>query len=1088
MKQKSIIRKNTAQQLWILLLMLLISPLTLSAQNITVNGKVSDVSGEAIIGAAISVVGLSSVGTVSDIDGNFTLSVPSGSKLAISYIGMIKQEVQVVAGTAANIILKEDTRSLEELVVIGYGHVKRKDLTGSVSSVGEDVLRNIPVTSAAQAMTGRLAGVHVVTSEGSPDAQVNIRVRGGGSITQNNSPLYIVDGFQVDNIDDVPPGDIESIDVLKDASSTAVYGAKGAYGVILITTKGNRGGPSKVTFNSSVGFNNFYGETPVLSPYEYVYLQRELDPSDNAGFFNRYGRWEDINIYKSMQGNNWQQKLFDRTGVKQNYNLSVSGSEGSLNYYISYTRDDEKYIMQTSENHRDNLNIKLIKTFNKQLKLEINPKMTYRVIDGTSVSAGSKLRDCVKYPSIGTLSSLTIDDLGNGYDIDNISNLNDPFFNIANTYKKQTKFNNSYNGALTWTIIKGLSLRAEGSYGFRFDREDDISLKNTGEANKKAGQPVANRRYWNGSSWTARSILDYKTSINNLHNFDALAGFSMESSQVNDMRINSDYYPHDYTVENILAMWNTNDSEIGKHMVYTTINEPSRTQSFFGRANYNYDGRYYLTVTARADGTNVFAPGNKWGVFPAGSGAWRVSEESFMEDTKDWLSNMKIRFGYGAAGNARVNSYWRQTYSPITNSARLYYINENDGESALTTSNTLRNKDLTWETKYSTDLGFDFGFFDNRINLTAELYNHVTKNLIMQVTLPSNTGYNNQYQNLGQTTNKGLDITLNANLINKGDFYLDANFIISFNRNKVNALYGTQKDEIHAEGNNVVELGRDNYRVIVGQSIGLMYGFIQDGYYSFDDFTFNETSRKWELNDGVVDVTGVHGSRAGDFYGPGLMKLKDISGPNGVPDGKVDLANDRVIIGNAQPKHTGGFSINAGWKGFDMAALFNWSYGNDVMNLSKLDYTSYTGSKRYQNMSDEMRLENRFTMIDPTTGLNIYNGTHANPEMLRELNANAKYWHPMANTTVMTDWLIEDGSFLRLGVLTMGYTLPKDITKKIGIKNLRVYGTATNLFCLTKYSGQDPEVSTSSGNLTPGVDYSAYPKARTLLLGVNVTF
>jgi hypothetical protein len=360
----------------------------------------------------------------------------------------------------------------------------------------------------------------------------------------------------------------------------------------------------------------------------------------------------------------------------------------------------------------------------------------------------------------------------------------------------------------------------------------------------------------------------------------------------------------------------------------------------------------------------------------------------------------------------------------------------------------------------------------------------------MQVTLPSNSGYSNQYQNLGQTSNRGLDLTLNAVLVNKGDFYLDANIVVSFNKNNVDALYGTVKDEMIETGNNVVEagFGRDNYRIYVGQPIGLMYGFVTDGYYSFDDFTFNETTNNWVLKEGVVDCSALQGGRAGTYYGPGLMKLKDLSGENGVPDGKIDSAHDRQIIGNAQPKHTGGFTINAGWKGFDVAAMFNWSYGNDVMNLSRLDYTAYAGSKRYQNMSTIMNLENRFTMIDPATGYNIYNGTHANPKLLQQLNEGKKYWHPMSNATIMTDWLVEDASFLRLGVLTMGYTLPKNLTAKFGVKNLRVYGTATNLFCLTGYSGQDPEVSTNDRNLAPGVDYSAYPKARTLLLGVNITF
>jgi TonB-linked SusC/RagA family outer membrane protein len=1044
------------------------------AQQSTVTGTVTDSDGETLIGVAIIVKG-TTIGTTTDVNGKYTISVPSGSNaLTAKYIGM-KEKAVAISGPIVDIVMEEDNLQLEEVVVIGYGAVRKKDLTGAVSSVGENVLKNIPVTSAASAITGRLAGVSVITTEGSPDATINVRVRGGGSISQDNSPLFIVDGFQVSNIDDVPPGDIESMHVLKDASSTAIYGAKGANGVILVTTRSGRAGKTTVRMNTSIGFSDMYNETPVLSPYEYVYLQRELDLADNAGFFKYYGRWEDIDIYKSRQGTNWQRKLYGETGVKQNYNLSVSGGDQSLSYSISYTRDDESYIMKTSKYLRDNLNIKIDKTFGKYLRLEFNPKMSRRVINGASVSSGRKLRDSVKFAPVNTQTSISLDDAENGYNLENISNLNDPYFNVVNEYKKQIKFSNSYNAALTWNIFKGLSLRTEGIYGFLNDRTDQIYLKNTGEANQKAGQPVAYRTYWDGNNWTARGILNYNNKIKE-HYFDAMAAIEYNHSVKDRMVINSDYFPHDYTAENILAMWNNGKAE----PTYTTIEEPSRTKSYFGRANYIYRDRYYATFTLRADGTNVFAPGKKWGMFPAGSIAWRVSEENFMQVTKNWMSNMKIRASYGLAGNARVGSYWRQTYNAVTNTKNLYYVNET-GQSSLQPGKVLRNENLSWETKYSTNLGFDFGFLNNRIGLTVDYYKDVTKDLIMQVDLPSNSGYENQYQNLGQTTNKGLEITLNGTLISRKDFFLDMNFNISFNKNRVDALYGREKDQMIISGTGL-EIGSDNYRIVVGEEIGLMYGYVSDGMYSFDDFTFDDVGKKWVIKEGVVDCLGVL-TRAGNYYGPGHMKLKDLNG-----DGKINADNDRRIVGHAQPKHTGGFNLMTGWKGFDLVAMFNWSYGNDIMNVSKVDYNSYAGTKRYQNMTTEMSLANRFTFIDPATGRNIYTGDYANPELLQQLNANARYWHPMTNATVMTDWAVEDGSFLRLGNLTLGYTFPKEITRRFAVENLRLYGTVNNVFCLTSYSGQDPEVSTSGSNLSPGIDDSAYPKSRTCIFGINVTF
>ena len=1060
---------------------LLLLPLCAIAQGTKVSGTVKDDMGDPVIGATVMEDGNASNATVTDLDGNFTITLPSSSKkVTISYVGM-RPVTARPSGGRLDVTMQEDANTLSdvEVVAVGYGNARRRDLTGSISSVGEATLRHITTTNAASAITGRLAGVHVVTTQGSPDADVTIRVRGGGSITQSNEPLYIVDGFQVSGISDIPPSDIESVDVLKDASSTAIYGAKGANGVILVTTKSGKAGKTEVTFGANFGFNKFYNEYEVLSPYEYVYLQRELDSGTNASFFDRYGRWEDIDIYKSRKGTNWQKKLFDRTGFKQNYNISINGGTKDLIYSISYVRDDESYIMKTSDLVRDALNVKIKKTFNDHLTLDFNSKMTNRVVDGASVSASQKLRDCVKFAPIGTLTDLGLDDLGDMEDLsyENISNLQDPFYNITREYKKQKTFNNSYAVGLTWNIDGHFSLRGEGTYNYYFARTDDVYLANTGVANSYSGLPVAYRYYWDGNNYTLRGILNYKNTFG-LHRVDAMIGAEINNTERNRMTVHSDYYPEDYTAENILAMWDSGTAEA----TYTTISEPSRTQSYFGRANYIYNDRYYFTFTLRADGTNVFSPGNKWGVFPAAALAWRVSDEAFMEGTKSWLDNLKIRLSHGVSGNARVGSYWRQTYSPVTSTNNLYYMNET-AQSALQPTTVLRNEDLTWETKHSTNLGFDLTLFHKFLDVNIDLYKDVTKNLIMSVQLPSNSGYRTQYQNLGQTTNRGLEITLNAHLINKKDFYLDANFNIAFNKNKVDALYGTgDTDQMILTTSGSAWTGSDNYRIFVGDEVGLMYGYVCDGKYSFDDFTFNNDTKRWVLNEGVVDVSGVL-THSGGYYGPGHLKLKDLNG-----DGVIDADNDRRVIGHAQPKHVGGFGFNMGWKGFDLTALFNWSYGNDVLNINKIMTTSYYGSQKYQNMTTEMALANRFSTIDPSTGNNIYYGEYANPALLQQINEGKSMWHVMMNNSITTDWAVEDGSFLRLGTLSIGYTFPKSILKYIGAKRLRIYGTASNLFCITGYSGQDPEVNTASSTLTPGYDYSAYPKSRNFLLGATITF
>lgn len=1082
MKQKSVEMKNKCF-VWLMAILLMV-PIGLSAQEITVKGNVTDSTGEGVIGASVVEKGNAGNGTITDINGDFTLKVSGkGKKLVISYIGMQAQEIDAVAGKTLSIKLQDDSKMLDEVVVVGYGTMKKKDLTGSVSSMNDKVLKDIPVTSALQAMSGHLAGVNVTVTDGSPDAEIKVRVRGGGSITQDNSPLYIVDGFIVKNINDIPPGDIQDISVLKDASSTAIYGAKGANGVVLVTTKSGKAGKTVVDVNSYVGIKKTYNLTDVLSPYEYVYYQKEIDSSPNvssAGFYSMYGMWDDIDLYKYREGIDWQDQLYGNTGVQKNFNVSLSGGTETMRYNISYTRDDEDYIMLNSNYVRDNFNIKLNKSFGKVIDLDVTARTTNTVIDGPDVSGGRKLRDGVKYAPVKSITTLSMENLvGTSEELDwaeSASMLNDPIYNITNEFKKQYSFVNSYNVGLTFHIIKGLDYRVQGSYSYEKAHTDNIWLKKTGESNANGGQPVAKREYTDGYRFTIQNHLTYDFTVAKDHRFNIMFGQEIFSGKSDKMTLQSKFFPKDFTAEQVLAMWN-----YGEPLpAYNDIGEPSRTSSFFGRLNYTLKDRYYLTFTAREDGTNVFAPGKQWGFFPAGALAWRLSEEPFMEATKSWLSNAKLRLSYGQVGNARVGSYWRQQYSFESSANRLYYIGEKV-QSGLKPTNTLRNENLTWETKTSANIGLDLGFFNDKVNVVIDAYKDVTKDLILAVDIPTHSGYGTQYRNLGQTTNKGVELTANWYAVETKDFNLSLGFNISFNRNTVDKLDGS--DSMIATSGWGVSIGSDDYRAIVGKSIGQIYGYKQDGFYSFDDFTFNEETKRWIIKPGVADCSDIIAT-SGNWFGPGHMKLKKLT-----DDGSDKVTtNDRTVIGNAMPKHTGGFNINADYKGIDFGVQFNWSYGNDILNANKIDNTTYAGSKKYQNLSSDMALDKRFTTIDPETGYNIMYGEYANPARLQEINQNATIWHPLMNSTVMTDYAIEDGSFLRLSNLTIGYTLPKAWTKKFLVEKLRVYFTGYNLHCWTKYSGQDPEVDTRrSTPLTPGVDYSAYPKAHSFLFGINLT-
>lgn len=1049
------------------------------AQQKMVSGTVTDTKGEALIGVSVAVKGVST-GTITDLDGKYTLSVATGAKtLVASYIGMISKEVPI-AGTVVDIVMEDNHSELDEVVVIGYGTVKKRDLTGSVASISEKSLKDLPIASAAEALTGRLAGVSVVAAEGSPDADIRIRVRGGTSISQDNAPLYVVDGIIVSTITDIPPSDIASIDVLKDAASTAIYGANGANGVILITTKSGREGKISVTFNASYGAKKTNDFIEVLSPYEYVYYQHELDQT--TSFQKLYGRFQDLDIYKSDPGINWQDKVFGNTGTQQYYNVGVSGGNKAALYSLSLTRNDEDYIMINSGYKRDNVNFKVSSQIKDNLSMNFNVRVTNEVITGPSVSAGSgsntKLRNAVKYSPTRGLYGL---DPSNSDDDDQAginSALNNPVDDITNEYKKVNKFNNTYIAGLNWDIIKKLRFSSTFSYAFLKNNTDNVWTSGTGVSKTYAGQPVARITDDKGHDWRLINTLSYNFNLNKIHQFDVLAGQELSERVMNRKIVEARYFPVDFSAKEVLAAMNNGQAE----PIVTSLGEPQRMSSFFGRVNYNLKDKYLMTFTARQDGISVFGPGLFWGFFPGGALAWRASEEEFLRTQNSWLDNLKVRLSYGAVGNARVDPFWRQEYT--SSSSSVFYPNEK-ATSILTPSATLKSNGLTWETTYSSNFGLDFGILKNRISGSIDLYNNITKNLIVRSPIPTTSGYDGQYQNIGQTSNRGLEFSVNAYIIDNKDFTLSGTFNIAFNKNKVDKFSnGNTKSKLYGSGWNGQAEPTYDFLIEEGSPLGQMYGYVTDGMYSFDDFTWDQSKNVWVINEGVADNSSLISN--GSYFGPGALKLKKIA-----DDGTDKITeNDRKVIGNALPKHTGGFGFNSTYKGFDASVFFNWSYGNDIYNANKLDNTSFLLTRKNQNLSSIMALENRFTTIDPSTGNNIYSGKNANPALLQELNTGKAMWHPMMTTTTLHSWAIEDGSFLRLNNLTFGYTLPKKMTKKWLIESLRIYATGYNLYCWTNYSGPDPEVSTRDKDspFTPGVDYSAYPKSKTFVGGINITF
>lgn len=1062
---------------YVLLFFAAMISLSVSAQNVTVKGTVKDNTGETVIGASVVEKGNTTNGAITDLDGNFTLTVLSDATLVFSYIGMKTQEVAVKGRTILNITMDDDSQALEEVVVIGYGSVRRKDLTGSVATVDADVLTAVPVASATEALTGKMAGVQITTTEGSPDAEMKIRVRGGGSITGDNSPLFIVDGFPVESISDIPASEIEDITVLKDASSTAIYGSRGANGVILVTTKSGKEGKVSVSYNAYYSWKKIANTMDVLDPYDYAKWQYELAllKDDLTSYEQYFGKYEDMDMYQNIPYNDWQDLTFGRTGHTFNHNLNISGGTERIRYSFSYAHMNDKAIMEGSNYKRDNFSLKLNTKPTKNTTLDFSIRYSETDIRGGGANETSSTLDTdkrLKYSVIYTPIPLANLDESAGSADDDLGNLYHPITAIWDNDRMKERKTLNMNGSFGWEIFKNFKVKTEFGYDDyrnndqRFWGTTTYYIKNTPAAANQ-GHPAIRINNLFRHRFRNTNTINYdfeKVLKNKDHSLNLLVGHEWIITKENELENEVHGFPDWISATEAWKL--TNIQGTTPYNIENTLNPDDKLFSFFGRVNYNYKSKYLLTATFRADASSKFSEDNRWGFFPSAAVAWRISSESFMEGAKNWLDDLKLRFSYGTAGNNNIPSgQLVQVYNSNTTS----WINGFNNYWAP--SKTMANPDLKWETTITRNLGLDFTLFGGKLNGTIEAYLNTTKDLLINFPV-SGTGYDTQYRNMGETQNKGIEATINWTIVNKKNWGISLNANIGFNKNEIKDL-GIMQDFGQDTSWASSEIGQD-FWIAKGGSVGEMLGYRSAGRYEVSDFVgYDAASETWILKEGVDDCTAVVGTLR-----PGMMKLKDLSG-DGVVTGGYE---DREIIGDANPVATGGFGINARAYGFDLSANFNFSIGNDVYNANKIEYTM-TGKYQYRNMTTEMADGNRWTNLNP-------DGTICNdPEQLAAMNANTTMWSPMTQRMVFSDWAVEDGSFLRLNTLTLGYTLPESLMNKVHIKNLRFYVTAYNVFCLTGYSGFDPEVSTAlQTNLTPGVDYSAYPKSRQFVIGVNLNF
>ncbi|MBK0369889.1 SusC/RagA family TonB-linked outer membrane protein [Flavobacterium agrisoli] len=1077
MNLKGLFEKGTNYCAAIVLFLSLLMSTQIYAQGQVVGGTVNDAGGLGLPGVNVVEKGTTN-GVSTDFDGKYEIKVSNPKAvLVFSFIGFKTQEIPVGGKSNVSLVLEEDANTLNEVVVVGYGTVKKSDLTGAVATISGNDLKKVPVANVAEALTGRIAGVQVQSTEGSPDAEIQIRIRGGGSITQSTSPLIIVDGFPVNSMNDISSSDIETMTVLKDASSTAIYGSRGANGVIIITTKKGKDGKMAVSFNMFYGMKTMANKKDVLSPedytkwqYEYALLSQTTNPvtSNPPSYTKYFGNWEDHDLYEGLQGDDWQEQIFGRTGEVQSRDLGIRGGNDKLNYNFNYAHFDEKAIMIGSKYRRNNLSLALKNKVNDKIDLAYTIRYSDTEINGGGVNekneasaSDSRMRTIIGYAPIPVpgLTSGTVntneDDL-----------LVNPFASIYDNDREQLRKNFNMLGGFGWEVAENLKLQVDlglDNYmyqDYRFYGPTTYYVRNAPLAENQGAPAMImsdrkDRRFRNANTLN----YDFKKILGENHHLTALVGEESINYTSNEVTNTVHGYPMSFDFDQAKRL-TTQGTPFSVENFYSA---DDKLLSFFGRLNYDYKEKYLLTGTFRADGSSKFLGSNRWGYFPAFAAAWKISEEDFLKD-QTWLSQLKIRASYGEAGNNNIPTGQQVQYYYGSNTAWI-----NGVGSFYAPSKVMANPDLKWETTITQNIGLDFGFFNNRLSGNVDLYKNLVQDLLLNY--PIGGVYDTQYRNMGENQNTGVEIALNVNAIQKEKFGLDFSFNIGFNKNNVNSL-GIMNDFGTPSGWASTQIGSD-YLVQVGAPIGQMYGYRNDGRYEVSDFDWNGTT--YTLKSDVANASSVVGT-----VRPGTLKLKDLNG-----DGVVDTS-DQTIIGNANPKTYGGFVLNANAYGFDLMAAFNFSLGNDVYNADKIEFTTTQagGNGQYKNLITTMADGNRWTNLDPISGELV-----SDPVALEALNANTTMWSPYMRSNIFSDWAVEDASFLRLNTLTLGYTTPESFTSKMGINKLRFYMTASNVFVISDYSGSDPEVSTRrKNNLTPGVDSSPYPRSRQMIFGMNLNF
>ena len=1022
-------------------------------QAIDITGTVTDAKGP-LPGVNVKLKG-TTIGTSTDANGRFKINVPDGNgTLVFTFIGYNTQEVAISNRQTINVVLTEESKALNEVVVVGYGTQKRVDLTGSVGSVSSKTLQERPQTNLEQELAGRIAGVNVSSNSGEPGGDTRIRIRGYSSINSSTDPLYVVDGIVwTEGGNSINPNDVASIDVLKDASSTAIYGTRGANGVILITTKrGAKNRPSTVSYDSYVSISKMAKEIPVLNSKQFLAVEdqayaniKKYDPVGWAA--GKYadddpkvirtaliGKLFDANL-QPLYDVDWQ-KATTRTAVSQNHNLSFTGGSENINYglFLNYA-DDEGIILNS-----------YLKRYNGRLTIDNQVKPWLKV--GATLNFNSQDQRAGNYGTGGNnIPRMLIEMIpiipirypdgsyGKRTDYPNMEGGDNPVAqaNEIQQLAKRRVFNG--NGYANITLFPGLEFRTvlgvttSANYIPR-SQTGLVGGSTASQSNSSASIDEYNRTFW---QW--QNYFTYNKTFNKVHSLNVVVGTERQNSQ--QLRLNGSTRNlfDDYFEYYNLGAGSIPGIPISNYDAW-------QMQSYYGRINYGYNDKYLLTITGREDGSSRFGQNVKYGFFPSAALAWRVSQEDFLKDNKT-ISDLKLRLSYGLSGNSEIGEY-RSLANISTNDAGGNANNYVFGgtQAIATTLTSIGNPDLQWEKTAEYNLGVSFGLFNNRITIDADAYLKKTQKLLLDAPLPETSGFTSVYKNIGKLENKGLELSINTVNVKTADFTWNSSFNITFLKNKILAL-GASNDDIFL---NPVFLSQFNL-MRVGLPAGSFYGYK------------------------VLGTWGTAEASQAASYGllPGDLKIQDTNN-----DGKV-TADDKVVLGKSIPNGYGTFNNNFAYKNFDLGVELQFNYGNQIMNLTRHSGQDRTGQA------------NSYATV-----LDAWTPEHQNTNIAETRPAYVRYQTEIYSTKV------ENGNFIRGRAVTLGYTFSKSILDKLKLSRLRVYAQAQNLFVITKYTGYDPEVSTYSGaanfyqgassNFTQNIQFYDYPKPRVFLLGLNASF